>query len=617
MSRSHYIRTIVGSLLCATLLGCGKSDMPSGAWSPYADVIFTGGEVVTVNKDFAVAQGLAIKDGKIIVIGSDKDVQAYRGPETKVVDITGKTIIPGMQDSHMHFATLGYDLTHNADLTFAKNADDIVKAVADIKAKLKPAKGDWIGGARWDQYKYPEMVTRWQLDAVTPDNPVRLRRVYRGTMVNTAAFRLMGIEDDKPSTWPSWWLKDPADFTSEDKILRAKRTITVNGATREVEVPTGVFLGVKSSELVTVDLPPIPFEENVATIKTGGDKLLSLGVTAIVDPASRMGYNMRLYQTAYNRGLLPLRIAAVYEGVFFREPPEQIAAHLDGIKINRLGDRFLKWQGMKYYADGGAGSRSSWVSEPFENWEEKEGKPYFGLPVMEDTAVREKQFRVALERGWDLNTHNTGDRAMRQTVDLYKKFMDEIRAKRPDADLRWSIIHAYMPIEPKTMVAPDMGKYKIIASPNPVFMWQLGNSFSENLGPERVTRAQPFRSYLKHGVIMAAGSDYAVAHYDPWLGVYAMLTRKEQSTGAVLGPDETVGIADALRAFTINGAYLTYDDKIRGSLEVGKLADLVVLNIPSIKEFDKNPELSLSMKDRILLTLVEGKIGYRRASFTY
>jgi predicted amidohydrolase YtcJ len=617
MSRSHYIRTIVGSLVCVALAGCGKSDMPSGSWSPYADVIFTGGEVVTVNKDFAVAQGLAIKDGKIIVIGSDKDVQAYRGPDTKVVDITGKTIIPGMQDSHMHFATLGYDLTHNADLTFAKNADDIVRAVAEIKAKLKPAKGEWIGGARWDQYKYPEMVTRWQLDAVTPDNPVRLRRVYRGTMVNTAAFRLMGIEDDKPSTWPSWWLKDPADFTSEDKILRAKRTITVNGATREVEVPTGVFLGVKSSELVTVDVPAIPFEENVASIKAGGDKLLSLGVTAIVDPASRMGYNMKIYQEAYNRGLLPLRIAAVYEGVFFREPPEQIAAHLDGIKVNRLGDRFLKWQGMKYYADGGAGSRSSWVSEPFENWEEKEGKPYFGLPVMEDTAVREKQFRVALERGWDLNTHNTGDRSMRQTVDLYKKLMDEIRVKKPDADLRWSIIHAYMPIEPKTMVAPDMGKYKIIASPNPVFIWQLGNSFAENLGPERVTRAQPFRSYLKHGVIMAAGSDYAVAHYDPWLGLYAMLTRKEQSTGAVLGADETVGIADALRAFTINGAYLTYDDKIRGSLEVGKLADLVVLNIPSIKDLEKNPDLALSMKDRILLTLVEGKTAFRRANFAY
>ncbi len=174
-----------------------------------------------------------------------------------------------------------------------------------------------------------------------------------------------------------------------------------------------------------------------------------------------------------------------------------------------------------------------------------------------------------------------------------------------------------MPIEPKTMVLPDMAKYKIIASPNPVFIWQLGNSFSENLGPERVTRVMPFRSYVKGGVIMASGSDYSVAHYDPWLGFYAMLTRKEQSTGAVLGPDETIGIEDALRSYTINGAYLTYDDKIRGTLEVGKLADLVVLDIPGIQELEKNPQLCLTMKDRVMLTLVEGKVGYQREGFAF
>jgi hypothetical protein len=617
MFRSCHFPAVIAALLCATLTGCDKPGLPQGSWSPYADAVFTGGEVVTVDTDFHIAQALAIKDGKVIVVGTDKDVLVYRGPKTKVIDIKGKTVIPGLQDSHIHFASLGYDLKHNADLTFAKNADDIVKAVADIKTKLNPAPGQWIGGARWDQYKYPEMVTRWQLDAVTPDNPVRLSRVYRGVAVNSAVFRLMGIEDDKPATWPAWWLKNPTDFTSEDQILRAKRTITVNGASREVEMPTGVFLGVKASQLVTANPPPIPFDENVTSIKDGADEMLSLGVTAIVDPASRMGYNMRLYQEAYNRGLLPFRIAAVYEGIFFQESPEVIGAHLDGIKINRLGDQYLKWQGVKFYADGGVGSRSSWLSEPFTDLDEMENKPNLGLPVMEDNAAREKQFRAALDRGWDLNTHATGDQAMRQTVDLYMKLMDEIHAKRPDADLRWSVIHGYMPIEPKTMVAPDMAKYKIIVSPNPDFLWQLGNSFLQNLGQERVKRLQPFRSYLKHGVLMAAGSDYSVAHYNPWLGIYAMLTRKEQSTGAVLGADETVGIKDALRAYTINGAFLTYDEKVRGSLEPGKLADLVVLDIPSIETLEKSPELNLTMKDHILLTLVGGKVGYRRDGFAF
>jgi predicted amidohydrolase YtcJ len=617
MLRLRYVPAAILALICAALAGCDKPKMPSGSWNPYADVIFTGGEVDTVANGFQVAHGLAIKDGKVMVVGSSDEVLAYQGPNTKVIDTKGKTVIPGLQDSHIHFLSLGYDLTHSADLTFARNADEVVKVVAALKAQLKPAPGVWIGGARWDQFKYPQMFTRWQLDAVTPDNPVRLSRVYRGVAVNTAVFRLMGIDDNKPATWPSWWEKNPAEFTSEDKILRAKRTITVNGHEREVEVPTGVFLGVKASQLVTASPPPRDFEDNVASVKSGAEKMLSLGVTAIVDPASMMGANMRVYQEAYSRGWLPFRIAAVYEGIFFQEAPEAIGAHLDGIKINRLGDRFLKWQGTKFYADGGAGSRSSWVSEPFEDWEEKEGKPYFGLPVMQDDAIREKQFRAAVDRGWDLNTHNTGDRAMRQSVNLYMKLMDEIRARRPDADLRWSIIHAFLPIEPKTMVLPDMAKYKIIAVPNPVFLWQLGNSFAENLGQDRVTRVMPFRSYLKGGVIMASGSDYSVAHYDPWLGFYAMLTRKEQTSGAVLGPNETVGIEDALRSYTINGAYLTYDDKIRGSLEVGKLADLVVLDMPSIKQLETNPELCLTMKDRVLLTLVEGKVGYRREGFAF
>ena len=573
--------------------------------------------MVTVADGFPMAEGLAIKDGELIAVGTSDSVLAYRGPDTNVVDITGKTVIPGLQDSHNHFLGLGHAVQFQAELTFAESADDIVQAVAELKTRLDPAPGEWLIGNRWDQYKYPEMVTRWQLDDVTPDNPVQLSRVYRGVAVNTAVFRLMGIDDYQPDTWPAWWQTDPADFTFEDRILRATRTITANGREREVEMPTGVFLGSRASRLVTARAPARSFEEDVASVKTGAEEMLRLGATAIVDPSSRMGDVMRVYQEAYNRDWLPVRIAAVYEGTFNTHEPEAIAAHLDGIKVNRLGDRFLRWQGTKFYADGGSGSRSSWLSESFAHWEEQEGEEYFGLPVMPDDAVRERQFRAAVDRGWDLHTHNTGDRAMRQTVDLYMKLIDEIRAERADADLRWSIIHAYMPIEPQTMVLPDMVEYGIIASPNPVFIWQLGNSFAENLGPERVTRVQPFRSYIEAGVVVASGSDYGVAHHNPWLGLYALLTRKEQATDAVLGSEETVGIEDALRTYTINGAYLTYDEDIRGSLEVGKLADLVVLDLPSIRELAANPELCLEMEDRILLTLVEGKVGYLRDGFVF
>jgi predicted amidohydrolase YtcJ len=167
------------------------------------------------------------------------------------------------------------------------------------------------------------------------------------------------------------------------------------------------------------------------------------------------------------------------------------------------------------------------------------------------------------------------------------------------------------------MVMDDMAKYGIVAVPNPVFIWQLGRSFATNLGMDRVARNMPFRSYVNAGVTMASGSDYGVAHHNPWLGFYALLTRIDQTTGEALGTEETVGIEEALKSYTINGAYLSYDEGIRGSLEVGKLADLVVLDVPSIRALGENPELCLEMEDKILLTLVEGKIGFQKEGFPF
>jgi predicted amidohydrolase YtcJ len=456
------------------------------------------------------------------------------------------------------------------------------------------------------------MVTRWDLDAVAPQNPVALYRVYRGVAVNGAVFRLMGIDDERPETWPSWWLEDPKDFTFEDKIYREKRTVTLSGVATEREVPTGVFVGAIASRLVTARPPEEQFEDDVESVRLGVEEMLRLGVTSIVDPASRMGYNMKVYQEAYNRGFLKLRISAVYEGIFFAQAPEWIGEHLDQIKINNLGDSYLRWRGTKFYADGGMGTRSSWLSEPFAMWDEFEGVENFGIPVMADDAVRERQFREAVDRGWDLHTHSTGDRAMRQTMDLYKKLLDELRAADPHRERRFSIIHAYFPLEPKTRVLEDMARYGVVAATNPVFNWQLGYSFATNAGRERVARLQPFRSYMKGGVIMASGSDYGVATHNPWMGFYALLTRKEQKTGQVFGPEETVGIEDALRSYTWNGAYLTYEEDFKGSLEVGKIADLVVLDLPDIRELERNPDLLFKMDERVLLTMVGGEVRFQK-----
>jgi hypothetical protein len=582
-------------------------------WTAHADWIFTNGHVVTVDKRFSVAEALAVKDGRIIAVGTAREVLAHRGPATRVVDIKGKTLLPGLQDSHIHFLSLGRNVHQEADFTMARNAADIVRMLAELKKRLDPPPGAWLIGERWDQYKYPEMVTRWQLDEVSPDNPVRLERNYRGVAVNTAVFRLMGIDDGKPETWPAWWQKDPAEFTYEDRILRARRTVTIGGKPIEMMVPTGVFLGSRGPSLVTARGPRPTFEDDIMSAKWGVDEMLRYGVTSVVDPSSRGGYMMRVYQEAYNRGHLRLRMASVYEGTFLTHKPEDIRKRFDDIKINRLGDGFLRWRGAKFYADGGAGTRSAWVSEPFARSREIEGADNLGLPVVSDHALREAQFRAAADYGWELHTHACGDVAMRQTLDLYIKLIEEIRKTRPDADLRWSIIHAYLPIEPRTHMLKEMAKYGIIAVTNPVFNWQEGAAFAHNLGEVRVARTTPFRSYMRNGVIMASGSDYNVTSPDPWVGIYALLTRRDQASGKVYGPEETVTIEEALRAYTINGAYLTYDEKQRGSLEVGKLADLVLVDVPDIRQLERDPELCFEMRNRVVMTIVEGKVQFEKA----
>ena len=140
-------------------------------------------------------------------------MSALRGPNTEIFDLSDKTVIPGLQDSHIHFLSLGSDITYEAELTFAETAEEIVAEMVGLEERMDPELGEWLVGNRWDQYKYPEMVTRWQLDEVAPNNPILLNRVYRGVAVNTRVFEMMGIEDEVPSTWPAWWLEDPADFT--------------------------------------------------------------------------------------------------------------------------------------------------------------------------------------------------------------------------------------------------------------------------------------------------------------------------------------------------------------------------------------------------------------------
>jgi predicted amidohydrolase YtcJ len=331
-----------------TLAACSPSPAPRLE----ADLILTGASVVTVDPGFTVAQGVAIRDGRIIGVGSDREVLAFRGPGTQVLELEGKTVLPGLIDSHIHFLTLGRDVQRQAELTFAMSAQEILDAVVELKGRLNPEPGEWLVGNRWDQYKYPEMVTRWQLDSVAPENPVYLNRVYRGVAVSTAVFNLMGIHDDRPETWPAWWLEDP-----QLHLRRPDLPGSPGGHRGRADPGSGSphrclrgIPGLRPGDPIT---PHGGFEDDVESVRYGVEEMLSLGVTGVVDPSSRMGYLMRVYQEAYNRGYMKLRMGAVLEGTFTTHDPEAIRRHFDAIKINNLGDRYLRWRGPSSTATAG------------------------------------------------------------------------------------------------------------------------------------------------------------------------------------------------------------------------------------------------------------------------
>jgi predicted amidohydrolase YtcJ len=354
-----------------------------------ANLIFTNGKIVTLDAKTRIASAVAIGGDHILAVGTDTEALALRGSSTKVVDLRGKSVIPALEDSHIHFLGLGRDIARRADFTFAKSAEDIVKTVQELKTRINAKPGDWLMGTRWDQYKYPSMATRWQLDEVTPNNPVRLSRTYRGVLVNTAVFRLMKIDDSNSSTWPAWWLRDPATFTFEDKIFREKRTLTVDGKQQTLEIPTGVFLGRNGSALLTARPPSArDFEDDVESVRLGVLEMLRLGVGSIVDPDSPGDYNMRVFQEAQKRGFLLIRVPGVYFGSVYHQTPEELVKLLKPVNMNVPSDDFLRWRGTKYYADGGVGSRSAWVSEPF-TYVAAEGKENYGEPEMADYDKRE------------------------------------------------------------------------------------------------------------------------------------------------------------------------------------------------------------------------------------
>ncbi|GHB47694.1 amidohydrolase [Streptomyces viridiviolaceus] len=558
--------------------------------STHSDLVFLNGSVLTVDPDFTVASALAVTDGLISAVGGDEDVSASIGPTTRVVDLKGATLLPGINDAHLHGCSFGLttpplslDLTHPT----VKSLADVAREVA-AAAERVPA-GQWIVGNGWDTGYLDECVadpsrmpTRHDLDAVSPHHPVLLHSFSgHASWVNSAALALAGI--DRHTEVP------PGAFIVTD----------------DAGEPTGLLYE-GAQELVQRVLPALAPDIRAAAIKSTLATLARLGITSYTEPGLGPGGDS-LYRGAlststfdvYRRlladGELTARVSVLLLPTGMASTAEEFVEALDGIDTAVSDPRRLNVLGVKLFADGIVPNKTAWMHEPYT------GGGCGSLCVGGDTdedrvAELRAMVRHAHAAGHQLGVHVTGDRGIDAVVDAFAA----ATAEHPRPDARHYVIHGDF-LGARSM--KTLAEHGFGVCMNPTIKWTVADMEVEFVGAERAAYAWPYRDAVAAGVPVTSGSDAPVTFPDWRQGIATMLLREAKASGRVSGPDQRIGLAEAVRTYTIRPAWQDFADDWKGSLEVGKVADLCVLGGDLLSA---DPHDIPHMP--VLLTAVDGEI---------
>ena len=497
-----------------------------------------------------------MKDGRVIAV--DPDVTSLIGPSTRKIDARGATLLPGFIDSHGHMSGLG-DSLEILDLRGTRSEQEIAGLVRNAARQRKP--GEWIRGRSWDQNNWParQFPTGAALSAAAPDNPVYLTRVDgHAGWVNRRAMEIAGLSAATP---------DPAG----GKLLR-----DASGA------PTGVLID-RAQELVTRKIP-LPSPQQVRQrLRRAASECARLGITTVHDAGVGAG-ELDQYRALIHDHQLPVRVYAMIagEGDLWREylkhGPE-------------IGER-LTVRSIKLYADGALGSRGAALQQPYSD-----DPGNSGLLMLHSQDI-ERVARDAVAHGFQVNTHAIGDLANRAVLDGYAA------ALGGPNDRRFRIEHAQVV---SLEDIPRFQQYSIIASMQATHATSDMPWAEARLGPERVQGAYAWRRFLSLGVHVANGSDFPVEDPNPLWGYYAAITRQDRTGSPAAGwfPSQRMTRGEALRSWTIEGAYAAFEEKIKGSLEPGKMADFVLLS----DDITRIPPAEI-LKTRVVMTVVGGEVVY-------
>ncbi len=550
-------------LIAVAGLACAPAEEP-------ADLVLMNGRVVTMDEDNPIVEAVASRGQELVVVGTNADVDRLIGPGTEVIDLAGALAVPGLIEGHGHFLGLGR-ATMQLDLRTVLDFDEILAMVGAAAAEAAP--GQWILGRGWHQEKWaaiPEpnvsgLPFHDALSAVSPANPVFLTHASgHAVMVNALAMEMAGIDDATPDPPGGEIVRDPSG-----------RAIGVLLETAE--------------DLVTATMDQ---EWDEATLRRmvelASRESLANGITSFQDAGSTFR-QVALLQAMASAGELPIRL-----WVMLSESNEALAAGLPDYRVYREGDGYLTVGGIKRFVDGALGSHGAWMLEPYTDLPDS-----IGFNIVTPDELRESA-RLAAEYGLQLCSHAIGDRANRVTLDVYQETID---SRADGHDLRWRVEHAQH-LNPDDI--PRFEELGVIAAMQPVHCTSDGPWVPLRIGDERSeTGAYVWRSLLDSGAVIAGGTDVPVESVDPIPDYRAAVTRI-MNNGIAFYPAQRMTREEALRARTLDAAYAAFEEDIKGSLEVGKLADVTVLS----RDILTVPDEEIA-ETNVLYTIVGGTVRYK------
>jgi len=563
---------------CLSVLGLLSGGCGSTATVEPADLVFTNGVVATADADRPAGQAVAVRGDRIAAVGTSQEIQAYVGETTRVIDLKGRFAVPGLIESHAHFTGVG-EAKMQLELMATRTWDEIVAMVAEKAKTAQP--GEWIVGRGWHQEKWDKpfspsvegFPTEAQLSQAAPNNPVLLTHASgHATIVNRKAMELAKLTRATPNPAGGEILKDAKGEPTG--VLRE----TASGLVRRAY-----------STALAARTPEQKERDADREIELAAEEFLSKGITSIHDAGASFG-DVDRYKRFADGGKLRVRLY-----VMLSESNDRLKAQGAKYRMVDAADGHLTVRAIKRLADGALGSRGAWLLEPYADLPTSTGLNTYPIDQLAQTAT------FAAENGFQLCVHAIGDRANRETLNVYEA---ALKAHPDQKDLRWRVEHAQ---HIAASDIPRFGALGVIPSMQAIHCTSDAPYVLARLGAARAAEgAYVWQKLMKSGAMIPNGTDAPVEAVDPMPGFHALVARR-QKNGEVFYGDQAMSRDDALRAYTLNGAYAAFEEKTKGSLTPGKYADITVLSA----DITKVPEAEID-KTQVLYTVVGGKIEYEK-----